>query len=368
MMSRALRVLLVEDDDDDFVLFGAMARSLPGWTLERVATGDAALARLGHAADAEAPFDACLLDLRLDADDGLEVLCRARRAGYAGPVIVLTGAREREVVARALEAGAADFLVKGAFRADDLERAVRFAVAQHRLALAQVARAEAQAAMRAMDELVATLSHELRAPLHTMRLAIEALGADELGPAERGRAKVLLERGLGRLSRTVEDLLDAARSERGELAVERVPIDLAEVARAATAAMRAIHPKRELSLVAEEATILGDAGRLEQVVENLVGNAFRHASSARVTVHVRVEGDDAVLRVEDDGPGFPSALLDRVFERFSKGDLSNKRGGGLGLGLAIVRAIAEAHDARVAASNDGPSGGAAVTLRFVRAG
>src|SRR5690606_23699497 len=59
MMSRALRVLLVEDDDDDFVLFGAMARSLPGWTLERVATGDAALARLGHAADAEAPFDAC---------------------------------------------------------------------------------------------------------------------------------------------------------------------------------------------------------------------------------------------------------------------------------------------------------------------
>ncbi|MCU0672660.1 MAG: response regulator [Myxococcota bacterium] len=166
MMSRALRVLLVEDDDDDFVLFGAMARSLPGWTLERVATSEQALARLGQAAEAEEPFDACLLDLRLDADDGLEVLCRARRAGYAGPVIVLTGAREREVVARALEAGAADFLVKGAFRADDLERAVRFAVAQHRLALARVARAEAQAAMRAGRAGRDALARAARAAAH----------------------------------------------------------------------------------------------------------------------------------------------------------------------------------------------------------
>lgn len=365
MMMRALRILLVEDDDDDFVLFGAMARSLPGWTLERVATSAEALEQLARV-DAETSFDACLLDLRLDTEDGLEVLCRARAAGYTNPVIVLTGASEREVVGRALEAGAADFLVKGAFRAEDLERAVRFAVAQHRLTLAQVARAKAEAAMRAMDEVVATLSHELRAPLHTMRLAIEALGANELGPNERGRAKVLLERGLVRLSRTVEDLLDAARSERGELAVEREPVDLAAVARAATLAMRAIHPKRDLTVDAEEAWILGDAGRLEQVVENLVGNAFRHAEGGRVRVRVHADDDESVLCVEDDGPGFPPALLERAFERFSKGDLSNKRGGGLGLGLAIVRAIAEAHQARVLASNEGPRGGAVVTLRFAR--
>ncbi|MEZ4251708.1 MAG: hybrid sensor histidine kinase/response regulator [Polyangiales bacterium] len=363
MMSRALHVLLVEDDDDDFLLVSAMARKLPGWTLERVSDADAALEKLR----VDPTFDACLLDLRLGAEDGFEVLASARAAGYAAPVIVLTGASERETINRALTAGAADYLVKGVFDENSLERAVRFAVAQHHLSIAHVARAEAEAAARAMDELVATLSHELRAPLHTMRLAIAALAAPSLGEAERGRAKTLLERGLGRLERTVEDLLDAARSERGELAVERKPVDLASVARSATEALRTLHPTRTLDLSVEEcAPILGDALRLEQVVENLVGNALRHASDASVCVRVRCDGDHAFLRVEDDGPGFPPQLLGRVFDRFAKGEVAHRRGGGLGLGLAIVRAIAEAHEATITASNDGPNGGAAVTLSFRR--
>lgn len=348
------------DEDSDTTLVESMARALPGWTLERVESGAEALERASES------FDACLLDRPLAPGDGFEVLCRARSAGYSGPVIVLSAAREQEANVRADDVDTTGVHVIGAVRADDLEHAVRSNVAQRRLVVAQVACADAEAATREMDELVATLSHELRAPLHTMRLAIEALGAEELGSAERGRAKVLLERGLGRLSRTVEDLLDAAQAERGELTTRREPVDLAEVAHGAITSMRAIHPTLRLSLDASEARILGDAGRLEQVVENLIGNAFRHAKGAHVTVHVRVEGNDVVLLVEDDGPGFPPTLLERVFERFSKGDLPHERGGGLGLGLAIVRAIADAHEAPVIASNDGPGGGARVTLRFAR--
>src|SRR5690606_23183243 len=104
--------------------------------------------------------------------------------------------------------------------------------------------------------------------------------------------------------------------------------------------------------------------RLEQVVENLVGNALRHAPNATIAIVVDVVEGYARLRVEDDGPGFPPALLDRIFERYAKSEVARTRAGGLGLGLSIVRAIAEAHGGRAMAANDGPEGGAAVTVEL----
>jgi two-component system OmpR family sensor kinase/two-component system sensor histidine kinase QseC len=220
-------------------------------------------------------------------------------------------------------------------------------------------------AFDAQRSFTADAAHELRSPLTALKLQLDLVrrAGDE---AQRADALRELGAGIERLRHLVEQLLTLARAEPGGHAAPLAPIDLAEVARQASADSVALAAARgvELELEAPVAvTVQGDAGALRILVRNLIDNALRHAGGGRVQVSVAEDGDAAVLRVDDAGPGIPPAERARVFDRFYRRDGSET--GGSGLGLAIVRTIADRHGARVVLA-DAPLGGLRVEVRLPR--
>jgi signal transduction histidine kinase len=215
--------------------------------------------------------------------------------------------------------------------------------------------------LAAQRQLVADTSHELRTPLTTISGNLEFL-AGNLPESDRAEVLVETRQELRRLSRLVDDLLILA--EIGErISPERFPVRLDIVADAAVARLPAADAAR-VRVVHEPVTVLGDEERLSQIVSNLLQNALRYSSRAPGAVYLSVEHDgvEARLLVEDDGPGLPADELDRVFDRFSRLDKGRSRAhGGFGLGLAIVRHVAEAHGGRAFAGNR-PQGGARFTV------
>ena len=152
-----------------------------------------------------------------------------------------------------------------------------------------------------------------------------------------------------RMGVLVDDLLLLARLDQGR-PLEHDPVDLARVAADAVDAARAIDPARPIELDAPAPAMLaGDAGRLRQVLDNLLENARVHTPAGTPTrVQVRTDGTDVVLTVADEGPGMDAETAARAFERFYRGDPARSRAtGGAGLGLSIVAAIVEAHGGKV---------------------
>ncbi|MFI6509414.1 sensor histidine kinase [Streptosporangium sp. NPDC050855] len=214
-------------------------------------------------------------------------------------------------------------------------------------------REESEARMR---RFVADAGHELRTPLFGIK------GFSELhrmgGLPDVDRAMTRIESEAGRLVRLVEDLLLLARLDEGEsaLPMELAPMDLRTLAADAHHDLLALDPGRPVALTGprdgppEAAPVLGDEARLRQVVTNLVANAVTHTpADAPVRIGVGTDGKEAVLVIEDGGPGMTPAQAARVFDRFHRVDGSRSRdtGGGSGLGLAIVRSLVAAHGGRV---------------------
>jgi two-component system OmpR family sensor kinase len=174
-----------------------------------------------------------------------------------------------------------------------------------------------------------------------------------------------------RMGHLVEDLLLLARLDESR-PLERSPVDLAEIARQAVEAARAVGPEWQLRVDAPQPVIIaGDAGRLRQVLDNLLANVRAHTPpGSTATVTVARGADQAVIQVSDDGPGISAEDAARLFERFYRADASRSRAsGGAGLGLSIVAAIVAAHGGTVAAAPVPPPGhGAVFTIRVPAAG
>ncbi|HYA67854.1 MAG TPA: HAMP domain-containing sensor histidine kinase [Acidimicrobiales bacterium] len=229
---------------------------------------------------------------------------------------------------------------------------------------------EAFDARRASEErlrrFLADASHELRTPLTSIRGYAEIFdrGAkDRPGDLETSMHHIRSE--AGRMSELVDDLLLLARMDQ-ERPIEHELVDLREVAEQAVDAMRVAAPESNLTLVAPTpVTVLGDASRLRQVVDNLLTNAVRHApATSPVQVRTWSTGAAAILDVIDHGPGIPHEDREKIFEPFHRADPSRARAtGGVGLGLAIVSAIAQAHNGEVGVV-DTEGGGATFWVRL----
>jgi two-component system OmpR family sensor kinase len=214
--------------------------------------------------------------------------------------------------------------------------------------LAEIERAFDQraAAEERLRRFVADASHELRTPVTSIRGYAELFrrGASER-PADLANVMRRIEQEGERMGALVEELLLLAQLDQG-LPLERQPVDLAAVVDAAVDAARAADPERPIELEPHSPlVILGSESRLRQVVDNLLTNARVHTPAA-TPIHVRVaaEGERVVLEVADEGPGVPAEEAERIFERFHRIDRSRARShGGVGLGLAIVRSVVEAH-------------------------
>jgi signal transduction histidine kinase/ActR/RegA family two-component response regulator len=210
---------------------------------------------------------------------------------------------------------------------------------------------------RRKSEFLATLSHELRNPLAAIGFALNLI---ESGRDPDAKAIAVTRRQLQQLVRLVDDLLDATRLSSNKVQIRKGRTDVAEVVQHALDAARpdierAGH-RLELRLPPGPVWLDADADRLAQLVTNLLQNASRYTpSGGQITVSVSVSASEVVLSVADTGVGMDREDLDRVFEMFTQ--LAGPGSGGLGIGLALVRGIAELHGGRAEARSDGPGRG-----------
>jgi len=236
------------------------------------------------------------------------------------------------------------------------------------LAHAEASRAEAEAASRAKDEFLAMLGHELRNPLGPIRNGAHLLR--QLVPKDERVARVLeiIDRQIAHIVRLVDELLDASRIARGKVVLQKELLDLRLVARNVyedfAPDFERVGIAFHLDLPPAEVWVHGDRTRLAQCLGNLLHNAFKFTpAGGNVALALTVEGELALLEVRDDGPGIDPGLLPALFEPFSQGPQSLDRGqGGLGLGLALVKGLAELHGGTVRAHSDGPGKGTVFTI------
>jgi signal transduction histidine kinase len=394
------KVLLVEDDEDDFLLVRDLFDELPfgSYTLDRVATFDDAV-RVA----ANCHHDVYLVDYRLGAHTGIELVQHALASGCKAPLIMLTGQHEREIDLLAMQAGAVDFLLKDGLDAASLERSMRYALAQKRFEdaicranqqlelrvhqrtaelnslnealhaeIAERKRAEQSLrdADRRKDEFLATLAHELRNPLAPLTAAIQLIAAEPERLDQVRQLVGIMSQQLQQLVRLIDDLVDVSRIGSGKVRLRSEPLDLAEFVQAAIDQSRPLIEtaghELHVELSSAPLVICGDKVRLAQVVSNLLINAAKYTPpGGRIDLKACRDANDAVITVRDNGIGIPQEMQGRIFELFAQVDTSTTRTrGGLGIGLTIVRTLVEMHGGAVQATSAGSGQGSEFAVRL----
>lgn len=233
----------------------------------------------------------------------------------------------------------------------------------------RAARMDAEAANASKDEFLAIVSHELRTPLHAILGWLQVLERAGHHQGHMRRAVQVIRRNAEAQRALIDDLLDLARIEQGKLALDMVRLRLDRIVRDAVESQRQSATANSVSIelrVDARDNVLGDPGRLQQAVSNLLANSVKFSKAGgRISVHLHADNDGLALDVEDDGEGIDSELLPHVFERFRQGDPSSRRRqAGLGLGLALVKHIVEAHGGSVHARSEGRGKGASFRIRL----
>jgi PAS domain S-box-containing protein len=209
----------------------------------------------------------------------------------------------------------------------------------------------AQRAIRARDDVLAVVAHDLRSPLNTILLQAQLLGRDGPEPERRSQKPgAIIERAAGRMTRLINDLLDVARMEAGRLSIDRAPVAVNDVLSLTVEAKRPIAAAASLEVELDVApnlpAIWADRHRLLQVLENLIGNAIKFTpAGGRISVGAKPRGREISFWVADTGPGISPDDLPHVFDRFWQ--TREARPHGAGLGLAIVKGLVEAHGGRI---------------------
>ncbi|WKB53868.1 hybrid sensor histidine kinase/response regulator [Eleftheria terrae] len=330
----------------------------PGTLAWAVATGSA------HHAQFDSPED-------LEAIDDPQFREFARGLGMRAHFVVPLVARGRIIGALGAVQAESGRALSRDDRALIAELARRAALALDNARLyadAEAAREQAETANRAKDEFLAMLGHELRNPLAPITTALHLMARRDEGhhTFERG----VIERQVAHLSRLVDDLLDVSRITRGKVQLELAPLELQAVVERAMELVEPAGKDRarpvELALPAQPVRVEGDPVRLVQVVCNLLTNALKFTpADGRITLRLSAAAGQAELAVEDEGSGIPAQLLPHVFELFVQGGQAlDRRAGGLGLGLAIVRTLVAMHGGTVSASSEGPGRGSRFVVRL----
>ncbi|HUY36226.1 MAG TPA: PAS domain S-box protein [Pirellulales bacterium] len=223
---------------------------------------------------------------------------------------------------------------------------------------------------RRKDEFLAMLSHELRNPLAVTSNAIQLLALDAIEDPIQKRARAMIERQVMHLTHLVDDLLEISRISTGRIRLDRTRLEIKGVVEQAVEACRPLFDRRRhelsVSLPAEPIWLDADPTRLEQIVVNLLSNAAKYTDEGgRIWLSVRPEAGVVALCVRDAGIGIAADVLPHIFELFSQADRSLERSeGGLGIGLSLVRRLAELHGGTVEAKSAGLGHGSEFTVRL----
>ena len=343
-------VLIVDDYPDALVLYCAVL-SEDGHRVRTATSGDQALRLVD-----ELEPELVLLDVSMPGLDGVEVLRRLRARRGGGPsVLMLTAARrEPHAIEAGLKEGADAYLTKPI---DSRELLARVRAALETFRLKRMLDAQRR-------DHIAMLVHDLRHPLSSLALVAEVLEAEDMLAEER-RAAVGQIRGMcAEMTRLVDGVLAASRLEAGVFSVDPRVVTVGAIIEPTLAVFTPVAARRRVSLVFEgplAARLRADAQKLRQALENLVANALKFTPrGGRVRVRVWRTEESLVFEVADTGPGIAEHERAAIFDRYKQG-ARGRAAGGAGLGLAIARGIAEAHNGSVAVET-GDLGGAAFRI------
>ncbi|MGB0068420.1 MAG: ATP-binding protein, partial [Isosphaeraceae bacterium] len=222
---------------------------------------------------------------------------------------------------------------------------------------------------RRKDEFVATLAHELRNPLAPIRNGLQILRLAQDGE-EALEIREMMERQLAHMVRLIDDLLDVSRISRGKFELKRELVQIQDVLDHAIETSQPLIEAGRHELIIqppnEPVWLDGDLTRLAQVVSNLLNNSAKYTpNGGRITLSAGFEGDNAIIRVTDNGSGISAEMLTQVFEMFTQVDRTLDRAqGGLGIGLSLVRRLVEMHGGTIAADSPGLGHGSVFTVRL----
>ncbi|MBW4518961.1 MAG: PAS domain-containing protein [Scytolyngbya sp. HA4215-MV1] len=237
------------------------------------------------------------------------------------------------------------------------------------LQLEKNARTEAERVNRVKDEFLAILSHELRSPLNPILGWTKLLQSRKFDPTRTAEALATIERNAKLQTQLIDDLLDVAKILRGKLSLNVAPVNLAIVIEQAIETVKTAAVAKSILIspkLLPTGTVAGDAARFQQIVWNLLSNAIKFTpSGGMVTIQLEPIGDQAQITVTDNGKGINPTFLPYLFESFRQEDVSiTRQHGGLGLGLAIVRYLVEAHGGTVSAYSRGEGLGATFAVQL----
>jgi phosphoserine phosphatase RsbU/P len=363
MTEELIRILLVEDNSGDARLLRELLRESASLAFE--------LTHVGRLADARASIevqgaDVILLDLSLPDTHGLESVTRTLEFAPQVPIVVLTGLDDESAALAAVHAGAQDYLVKGQVESGGLTRAIRYACERKRLERERAqlldrereARALAEGAVRARDEVLRVVSHDLGNSLSAVQVIasvlLRTLPEESTAPGVRQQIENVHQLAT-QMQRLRQDLLDVTMIEAGRLSIHRdrlVPRNLIENT---VARYSALAEEKSISLqprVDEDLPDLpADEVRLLQVLANLVGNAIKFSrEGGKITLAAEPCEDGVRFSVADTGRGIAAEHLQHVFDRFWTTRAHNPHGAGLG--LAISKGIVDAHEGRIAVESE----------------
>jgi signal transduction histidine kinase len=350
-VKKPLRVLIVEDSEDDTLL---VVRELQHGDyspiFQRVDTATAMQNALRNQ-----EWDAIIADYNLPSFNALEALHLLKDSGLDLPFIVVTGSITDDTAVAAMKAGAHDYIMKGNLKrlVTAIERELREAENRRERKHLQKRVVEYEELNKLKSNLLSTVSHELRTPLTTIKgYSTMLLDYDNrLEQDEKQEYLSAIDRATDRMTELIDHLLDLSRLEAGILKLDKTPTNVRALFQTIVdeARLRAPEHKIVLNLPNMALNLNVDGRRIRQVVDNLINNATKYSEmGSTVTIEAQMKNSKLVASVSDQGIGIPRENWDKIFDRmFNLEHRLAQEPGGLGLGLALCKALVEAHGGRI---------------------
>lgn len=350
-MMISYKLLLVDDDEDEFLLTRAVVKEMAGFgnTLDWVDNFED-----GLAAVLKNEHHAYMLDYNLGAKNGVELIRMAREQGSRAPMIILTGFDSHGIDELALEAGASDYLEKWMLSPHLLARSLRYAIRQQEQhnqledLVEQVQQLE-----QAKTDMLRVAAHDLRTPLTVLHGYVELLREDLYAQMSQQHRFFVdeLTNGFMRMQQMVSDILSLERIERQQAHGYTDKVNMVDVVQSAYGLYQGKSQHRLVVMIhADQAWVYGDASELLEATSNLVANAIKYTPEAHGTISITLtlQADQVIVRIQDNGYGVPLNMQAKLFEPFYRAKTPETRKiVGTGLGLHLVKRIIERHKGKI---------------------